>query len=196
VAVIRLLSLDHWPVLFLCGALILAAVIDYWKFKVPNWLTFPLILSGWLYGFGSTLGWWTSGGTGWASVVLSFFGLGLLLPLYAVGGMGPGDVKMQAGFGSWVGAIFGLETGFSIVWWGFCIAAIVGGIIGLGMMLWRRELWQNRQNMAEIVGDWLTSSSVREVADKAAKRKSRLQLLPYGIPLCIGFLAILVLRGL
>ena len=39
--------LSHWPLTFICAAMIVAAVIDGWKLKVPNWLTFPLILSGW-----------------------------------------------------------------------------------------------------------------------------------------------------
>ena len=30
--------------------MIVAAVIDGWKFKVPNWLTLPLVLSGWAIG--------------------------------------------------------------------------------------------------------------------------------------------------
>src|SRR6266496_3627256 len=33
-----------------------AAIIDWWKFKVPNKLTFPLILSGWLLGLANNLG--------------------------------------------------------------------------------------------------------------------------------------------
>ena len=42
--------LNNWPLAFVCAAMIVAAVIDGWKLKVPNWLTFPLVLSGWLLG--------------------------------------------------------------------------------------------------------------------------------------------------
>ncbi len=42
------------------------------------------------------------------------------------------------------------------------------------------------------MGDWLTAGSVGEVASRAGQRKSRLHLLPYGIPLCIGFVGYLV----
>src|SRR5262245_30435084 len=35
------------PVALLCLGMIVAAVIDGWAFKVPNWLTLPLVLSGW-----------------------------------------------------------------------------------------------------------------------------------------------------
>ena len=42
-----LFTLANWPLLFVCAAMVVAAVIDGWKFKVPNWLTLPLIVSGW-----------------------------------------------------------------------------------------------------------------------------------------------------
>jgi prepilin peptidase CpaA len=181
---------DTWPVLLLCVLLIVAAAIDFWKLKVPNWLTYPMIFSGWISA-AVTVGWEGL----WASFVLSLFGLALLLPLYAIGGMGAGDVKMQAGFGSWIGAIYGLSAGFWIVLYGFCLAAVIGGVIAMGMMFWRGDFFQNRKNVADILRDWFTSSSVSEVADKAAERKPRMHLLPYGVPLCIGFIGYLVMRS-
>jgi prepilin peptidase CpaA len=183
-------SPNTWPVLLLCALLILAAAIDLWKLKVPNWLTYPMIFSGWISGVASS-GWEGLG----ASVALSFFGLALLLPLYAIGGMGAGDVKMQAGFGAWIGAIYGLGDGFWIVLYGFCLAAVLGGVIALGMMFWRGDFFQNRKNVADIFRDWFTSKNLSEVADKAAERKPRMHLLPYGVPLCIGFISYLVMRS-
>ncbi len=188
-------SFANWPVLLLCAALLLAAIIDFWKLKVPNSLTFPLIFSGWLLGLGANFGWYASAGGLWGSFVLTFFGLALLLPLYAIGGMGAGDVKMQMGFGAWVGAIYGLRSGFWIVLYGFCLAALVGGVIALGMMAWRGDFSRNRTNAAEILRDWFTAGSVPAIATKAAERKPRLQLLPYGVPLCIGFIGYLWLSS-
>jgi prepilin peptidase CpaA len=189
-------SLGNWPVLFLCAALIVAAVIDFWKLKVPNWLTFPLIITGWIYGLvnGLVAEEPTLGYLG-ASFTLTWFGLALLLPVYAIGGMGAGDVKMQMGFGAWVGGIFGLFAGFWVVLWGFCLAAVIGGVIALGMIWWRGDFRQNRKNVAEIVRDWFTSSSVYQVSEKARERKPRLHLLPYGVPLCIGFVGYLLLTA-
>jgi prepilin peptidase CpaA len=187
----RFFSLDNLPVWILCAALITAAAIDFWKLKVPNWLTFPLIVSGWLLGLGNSIGsgeWAFLG----ASFALTLVGLALLLPLYAIGGMGAGDVKMQMGFGSWVGAIYGLYAGFWIVVYAFAIAAVVGGAMALIMIWWRGDFRQNRKNVAEIVGDWFTSKSVYQVAEKAQARKPRMHLLPYGVPLCIGFVGYLL----
>jgi prepilin peptidase CpaA len=189
----QIFVLSNLPVLLLCVALIAAAVIDYRKLKVPNKLTFPMIFTGWAFGLVATLCGWT-GGLG-AAVLLTFAGLGLLLPVYMIGGMGAGDVKMQMGFGAWLGALYGLGQGWLILWWAFCTAAIVGGVIALGMMFWRGDFFQNRKNVADIVRDWFSSASIKEVADKAAERKPRMHLLPYGVPLCIGYLGYMFFGG-
>ncbi len=189
-------SVENMLVIVLCAALILAAIIDFWKRKVPNWLTFPLILSGWTLGL--------LGGPGgfpqvswellWASVVLTFAGLGLLLPVYAIGGMGEGDVKMQMGFGAWLGALYGMQDGFWILLAGFCVGVVAGGVIAIGQMLWRADLKQNLANFYSILSDLKTAGSFEEVNKRAAERKPHLQLLPYGVPLCIGFVFILSFR--
>ena len=54
-----------------------------------------MIISGWIYS-GVAFGW---EGLGW-SLVGTVIGLALLLPAYAIGGMGAGDVKLLAGVGS------------------------------------------------------------------------------------------------
>jgi prepilin peptidase CpaA len=183
-----LFTWEKWPLLLVCLAMIVAAIIDGWKFKVPNWLTFPLILSGWVLGLLHTTGACTDTGVGGigASLAGTFLGFALLLPVYAIGGMGAGDVKMQMGFGSWVGAFYGLGEGSWIILVAFCVATIIGGILALGMIVVRGQLRRNMQNTREIVGDLFTSPSIGQIAGKAAQRKSRLQLLPYGIPLCLG----------
>jgi prepilin peptidase CpaA len=189
-----LFTLEKWPLWFVCLAMIVAAVIDGWKLKVPNWLTFPLVLSGWLLGLLHNFGAFPATGDGGlgASLAGTALGFALLFPLYAIGGMGAGDVKMQMGFGAWIGAFFGLEQGMSVIFWAFCVAAIVGGILGMLMILLRGQVFRNMQNTREIVGDLFTSKSVGEVAGKAAQRKARLHLLPYGIPLCLGFVGYLL----
>src|ERR687883_858 len=112
--------LNHWPLWFVCLAMIVAAVIDGWKLKVPNWLTFPLVFAGWGLGLVHNFGLLESTGTGGlgASLAGTALGFALLFPVYAIGGMGAGDVKMQMGFGAWVGAFYGFG-GLGVIWWAF-----------------------------------------------------------------------------
>jgi len=210
-----LLTWDNWPIVVISIGMLAAAIIDWWKFKVPNKLTFPLILSGWILGLANDFGlgacrtivtgevemnmgfgfWFGS------AVFGTFLGCALLIPVYAIGGMGAGDVKMTMGFGSWIGAFYGVDaigvnTDFpdatSIIFWAFLYGVLAGGVIGLGMILARGQFQQNSQHLRAIIGDWFQSSGIGEIADKANARRPRWHRLPYGVPLCIGFLGYLM----
>ena len=91
---------DTWHVWFVTITLVVAAVIDGYQLKVPNWITYPFIISGWVYSAAF------SDFTGWEGLGLSLcgtaVGLALLLPPYAIGGMVAGDVKLLAGVGAWM----------------------------------------------------------------------------------------------
>ncbi|MBI3411832.1 MAG: prepilin peptidase [Planctomycetes bacterium] len=191
----RLFTPEYWPIHVICVGMIAAAVIDWWKFKVPNKLTFPLIVSGWVLGLANNFGLGAGvdgigGGIG-SALAGTCVGMGLLLPVYAIGGMGAGDVKMTMGFGSWIGAFFGMPDGLWIIFWAFCAGTIVGGVIALVMIVLRGNYMQNASHVREIVGDMFQSTGVGEIADKANRRRPRWHRLPYGVPLCIGFLGYL-----
>ena len=184
-----LFSLDNWPLLFVCGAMIVAAVIDGWKLKVPNWLTFPLILSGWLlgllYNFGVLEGRGGGIGSALAGTALGFL---LLLPVYAIGGMGAGDVKLLAGVGAWVWG--------TVTFYAFAVSAIIGGLIALAMVFYRRS-WQHHQSQFwMIANEILTVKDPEKLSAIAAERKSSMMLLPYGIPIAIGTIAYFYCAGM
>ena len=153
--------------------LIVAAVIDGWKLRVPNWITFPLIISGWVYST-AYFGW---AGLGW-SLLGTAIGLMLLLPAYAIGGMGAGDVKLLAGVGAWA---WGAATVYA-----FCVSAVVGGVIAIGMVLWRRDWHHHLHQFWNITNEILEVRDPNTLAAIAAERKSSMLLLPYGIPIAIG----------
>src|SRR5690349_18893320 len=91
---------ETWPAWVVTITLVVAAVIDGLQLKVPNWITYPMILSGWVYSaaFSPYAGW-----EGFLySLIGTVVGLALLLPAYAIGGMGAGDVKLLAGVGAWM----------------------------------------------------------------------------------------------
>src|SRR5262249_9984236 len=157
---------------FVSFVLVLAAIIDGRSLKVPNWLTYSFALLGLAASFAP------SG----LSPVLSIFGLGLglilLLPLYAVGGMGAGDVKLLAGLGAWIGPW--------LVWQTFVVSVIVGAVMALAMMVLRGRLVDHLFRMRSIAFEWLIIRNPAELSNIAASRKSSMCLLPYGIPIAIG----------
>jgi prepilin peptidase CpaA len=210
-------GLNAGPVVVICFGMILAAFIDGWALKVPNWITMPLILSGWalgaLHDFGAPV---DSGTGGFGLAVLgTFLGFVLLFPMLAIGGVGVGDVKMQMGFGAWAGAFFGTGAttaaafrttvdgvpvdgaalhGLGVVFWAFCFGAIVGGAFGLIIILIRRKFGENAGIVREIFSDlqMFGTGQVSAASQRARDRRSRWVKLPYGIPLCVGFLLYLL----
>jgi prepilin peptidase CpaA len=175
---------EEFLVVWVVTALLLvAAVIDGWLLKVPNWLTFPMVFGGWAF---STLafGW---EGLGW-SLLGTGIGLGLLLPAYAIGGMGAGDVKLLAGVGAWVWG--------TVTFYAFCASAIVGGFMALVLILFRRTWEKHRDQFFGILTEIVTVRNPNKLAAIAAERKSSMLLLPYGIPLAVGTIGYFAAVGL
>ena len=168
---------DIWQVCWLVSiVLVVAAVIDGLKLKVPNWITFPMVISGWICSF-VFFGW---AGLGW-SMVGTAVGLALLLPAYAIGGMGAGDVKLLAGVGAWVWG--------TVTFYAFCISAVIGGAIALVMVLGAGKLRHHKQQFWSILGEIMVVRDPNQLSTIAAERKSSMMLLPYGIPIAIGTIA-------
>jgi prepilin peptidase CpaA len=162
--------------------LVEAAVIDGRSLRVPNWLTLHFALGGWAYAY------WTGGASllGW-SLAGSAVGLASLMPLYAIGGMGAGDVKLMAGVGAWIGPVF---TG-----WAFLSTALVGGVMGFAMMAASGELARHLALTRSIGREVLTVRDPAALSELAARRKPSMMLLPYGIPIAIGTIAYLGWAG-
>ena len=177
------LLLDNWHVKLVCVVLIVAAWIDGKELRVPNWITFPMVLSGiayntWCYG-------WAGLGD---SLIGTAVGLACLLPLYSVGGMGAGDVKLMAGVGAWLGA--------SVTFYAFCVSTVVGAVMAVGMVLYRKAFFKHYANLLTILEEWRQIRDPRKLSEIAAKRKPTMLLLPYGIPICIGSIAYFFYAGL
>lgn len=187
--------IQHWPVWLVTITLVVAAVIDGIQLKVPNWITFPMILSGWIYsGFAFGLE-----GVGLA-VLGAVVGLLLLLPAYAIGGMGAGDVKLLAGVGAWMYVM--QEATMTIVhpavamMYAFAISAIIGAILAVAMVVWNKALAKHTAQFWLILNEILAVKSPTALSEIAAERKSRMMLLPYGIPIAIGTIAYFAWTGM
>ena len=170
----------HWTVALVTVLLIWAAWIDGRELRVPNWLTFPMVLSGLLW---HTLG--TAGVTAGEGFLFGFLGcaagLMTLLPLRNVGGMGAGDVKLMAGTGAWLG--------WELTLYAFAFTVIVGAAMAVAMVVWRGDVRKHAFQMLAIWGEWVSIRKPAELAAIARKRKPTMLLLPYGIPICVGSIA-------
>jgi len=169
----------HWPVWVVTLTLIVAAVIDGFELRVPNWITFPLILSGWVYSS------WAAGphGDGWYlglawSLAGTAVGLALLLPAYSIGGMGAGDVKLLAGVGAWIHSTHTFHA--------FGVSVIVGAVLAVVMVLVRKRWQHHHAQFGAITREIMTVRDPEKLAAIARERKPTMMLLPYGIPIAIG----------
>ncbi|MGA2501986.1 MAG: A24 family peptidase, partial [Tepidisphaeraceae bacterium] len=115
-------------------------------------------------------------------------GLGLLLPAYAIGGMGAGDVKLLGGVGAWMWT----EATFLA----FCWSAIVGGVLAVVMVLVSGQWSKHRHQFFAILGEITAVRNPAELSARAAGRKSSMTLLPYGIPIAIGTIAYFAWTGM
>jgi prepilin peptidase CpaA len=120
------------------GAGVAATVIDIRQRRVPNVLTMGLASLGVVLAMaglgGVTLG-GALGGLG--------LGLALLLPAHVFGATGAGDVKLLAAFGALLGPAGVFDA--------FLRAAILGGVMALGVALWRGRLRETLYGTAMLV---------------------------------------------
>lgn len=116
-------------VAFIAAILIsgIAALTDWRAGKVPNWLTYPLLVLGPLaYGI-------AHGSSGAISSVLGIFVCGLVpMLLWFQGAVGGGDVKMIAAIGAVMGPLRGLEVEL--------ISLVVAALYALGRLAWEGKL--------------------------------------------------------
>ncbi len=172
---------ENWHIWFLSTAMVVAAVIDGVKLKVPNWLTFPLIFSGWVF---STVSYAMNGDPWWQglawSLVGTLVGMALLLPAYSIGGMGAGDVKLLMGCGAWVHV--------TATFYAFCVGSLVGGVLAIAMALLSGKWSHHYRQFFTILNEINTIRDPEKLAEIAAGRKNTMRKLPYGIPITIGAL--------
>jgi prepilin peptidase CpaA len=92
--------------------------------------------------------------------------------------MGAGDVKLLAGVGAWV---YATDTFYA-----FCVSAVIGGLLAIGMVLWRGDVRKHVAQFQGILWEIFTIRDPNQLSAIAAERKSTMRLLPYGIPITLG----------
>ena len=169
-----------WLVSFV---LVEAAIIDGRSLRVPNWLTYHFLAAGLAFAF-------CRGGSPFFLSSLAGAGVGLLalLPLYAIGGMGAGDVKLMAALGAWIGPW--LTAG------AFICSALAGALIAAAMIIYSGRMWRHLGMMHTIASEVLSVRNPVVLSERAAQRKPAMLLLPYAIPIAAGSIAYFAGTGL
>ncbi len=171
------------PLMVVVVSSVVASITDLRSFRIPNGLTFPLIVGGIVYHV-------IVGGLAGLqpSLVGAFFGFAVLFPLYLMGGMGAGDVKLLVGVGVWLG----LPATVFV----FFIAGLATGVYSLVLLVWRGRLGVTAaklriglfrlQAMAKHLG---TEQRVESVVTQDDRR---LRLIPFGAMIALAVCVMLI----
>jgi prepilin peptidase CpaA len=157
----------------------IGAAIDIRTRRIPNVLTFGgaaaafayFAFTGGMNGLGQSAG-------GWAT------GIGLFLPIFLLGGMGAGDVKLLGAVGAWLGPTETLHCALYSV--------LAGGVLGLIVALRHRYLRQAFQNVWGLIGYWRAAGIQRAPGMSLDDAKG--PRLAYGAAILTGTVAAVFVR--
>lgn len=160
-----------WSCVPLFAMLLCAAATDLRARRIPNWLTFSMILAGIAQ---SLLPVRT---VGLSSSLLGFLtGFGLTFVMFALGAIGGGDVKLLAGIGAWIGPGPTLAV--------FAVEAVLGAAVVLAQAAWQGRLSTLLRNSTVLainlvhVGD----VGVDHVSETGRSCRSVDRPLPFAVP--------------
>lgn len=171
-----------WPpvhAVAVVGTVLAAAVSDVMSRRIPNALT--LGAAAVAIGMHGVL-------SGWSGVVFAVsgwaVGLALFFPLFALKGMGAGDVKLLAAIGAWLGPLGAV--------WTALYGAVAGGVMAVAVALARRYVGTAVRNLGTLLRSWRIAG-VRPVEGLTLGSASGPRL-PYALPLAAGAILTLWVR--
>ena len=156
------------------GAFLLAATAcwcDVRTRRIPNWLTVPAALLGLLMATAA------HGGQGAiASAVGLLVGVLLFFPMFALKGLGAGDVKLLGALGAWLGASLVFGVAF--------YTSLAGGVLAIGLMVKHRYGRQAMRNLWLLFTHWRVSGP--RPLDALTLETAAGPKLPYALPTAVG----------
>jgi prepilin peptidase CpaA len=163
------------------GLLTWAAAVDLRCRRIPNWLTFSLVLTG----LAQSFTWSRTVGPPDALLGL-LTGFGLTFVLFGIGALGGGDVKLLSGVGAWLGPMPALLI--------FATAAIIGMVIVLVQAACQGRLKKLFQNSAVIAVSLAHSGADGDALEQAAQTgracsgggAGNAKPLPYAVPVFLA----------
>ena len=148
---------------------------DIRTYRIPNYLTLGTALAGLL--FQAALHGFNGVGSGLLGLALGF---SLMFPVYLLGGMGAGDVKALAALGTWLG------PGLTLML--FCYMVVAGGLMGLGVLIYKKLLWSKLRVHWSYLVSWILFRPTGLAPGPAPK--AEVQGIPYGVAIAVGMVAL------
>lgn len=149
------------------------AVPDVRGGKIPNLLTYTGMVAALVARLLAA---------GWPGLKAGLLGLilggGLFFLLFLLGGMGGGDVKLVAAVGAWAGA------GQTLII--LLAAALAGGVLAIGMMIFRKTVRRTLRNTVELLRHHL-QTGLRPHPELNVREPATLRV-PYGVAIAAGTL--------
>lgn len=161
-----MLQVPMLSALVICAVSIIAAIWDIRTTKIPNFITIPIFLAGFVYSFltGRIL-----------SAIAAVVATGIVFVIgFMRGGLGGGDVKLMAAVSAWGGFPFAITA--------LMITGIVGGIQALYLTV--PGLWQSAISILSGQPAWPT---IREFLETYGKRP-----FAYGPAIALGSILAIV----
>jgi prepilin peptidase CpaA len=149
----------------------ICAVTDILHGKIYNKITYPAIVLGLLLAIPGGLIMFKS------SLIGLIVGFLLFFFVFLVGGFGGGDVKLMAA----IGAI----KGYPFIMYASFYSALVGGIIALGMMIWKGKFLKSMRNIFQVLFSYPLSLIFPGVKPINLNPENS-ERMPFGFAICFG----------
>jgi len=164
------------------AALIIAAaacITDVHSRRIPNWLTFGAAAAAFAFHFAEAgQAGAQQAAAGWVT------GLFLFMPLFLLGGMGAGDVKLLAALGAWLGP--------GAAFWLAIYGSMSGGVLAVIVALRHNYLATAVRNLG-LLGRFWWLSGPRQMPSLTLERGTGPRLA-YAVPLFLGTVITIWLR--
>jgi prepilin peptidase CpaA len=162
-----------WREWVLVGVVALAAVIDFRTRRIPNWLTFSSLFLGLALQFA---------GSGMHGLVAGLVGVvvgaGLFFIPFALGGMGPGDVKLMGAAGAFLGAEGAL--------WAALFTGVSGGVLALAWALSHGQVSRVLARTGALVGAAIDPRRRAAQGGLPTLERDGNWSIPYGVAIAFG----------